>query len=185
MILGRSLELEEEVFSHKRDIPILRRMSGGGSVVHVRGNINYSLIFSLKQFPDFFPVRDSYRLILNAIRSSFIKKDIFLHSLGLSDLCLMQKGVYKKVSGNSQARKKGFLMHHGTFLYDLKEAKRIAYYLKMPLKQPEYRENRAHEDFMATVSLGLSKSQIMRLLMEAVKGLFLCQNLHFFFYKKK
>ena len=151
---------------------MLRRISGGGSVVHIPGNINYSLILSLEEFPHFFPIHESYRLILNAICSSFSQKDIVLHHVGLSDISVMQKGVYKKISGNSQARKRGFLMHHGTFLYNLKEKRKVNYYLQMPSKQPKYRKNRSHEDFMVNTSLGLSKNEIIHLIIHACKSLF-------------
>ena len=172
VILGRSLILEEEVYPHKIDIPVLRRMSGGGSVVHIPGNINYSLIFSLEEFSNFFSIQESYRLILTALCNAFFQKNIILYHMGLSDLAVVQKGRYKKISGNSQARKKGFLMHHGTFLYNLQQKSKINYYLKAPFKQPKYRKNRAHEEFMITSSLGLSKNQIIHLLIKAFKNLF-------------
>ncbi len=172
IILGKSLKFSEEIFLHKQDIPILRRMSGGGSVVHFSGNLNYSLIFSLKKFPKFFSIHDSYQLILDSLCNMFYNKGFILERNGLSDLCVMQKGTHRKISGNSQVRKKGYLMHHGTFLYQTNHRYKIAYYLKMPSKQPDYRKKRRHSDFIILTSLKISRSELIRIMSEAFQKLF-------------
>ena len=172
VVLGRSLRLEEEVFPQKSDIPVLRRMSGGGSVLHFPGNLNYSLFLSLDEFPEFFPVQASYQLILDSLCKRFVQKGFFVQRNGLSDLCVVQKGIARKISGNSQARKRGYLMHHGTFLYQPNQRQRIAYYLKMPPKQPEYREGRGHNDFMICTPLRISKYQLIRCISKAFQELF-------------
>jgi len=58
----------------------------------------------------------------------------------------------KKISGNAQARKKKYFLHHGTFLYDFDIGK-IPYYLKYPPKEPNYRKNRSHSDFLTNIPL--------------------------------
>jgi lipoate-protein ligase A len=71
----------------------------------------------------------------------------------------------KKISGNAQARKKRYFLHHGTFLYDF-DIKKISYYLKYPPKEPEYREGRSHEDFLTNIPMTEKK------LKELIAGMF-------------
>ncbi len=170
IILGQSLKISDEVFLHKRYYPVLKRLSGGGSVVHFIGNLNFSIFLSLKEYTFFYDIKNSYELILNSIIDSF-KSKIILAKKGLSDLSVLQAGQFRKISGNSQARKKGFLLHHGTFIYNSFPVANISYYLKMPSKQPTYRENRQHKDFMLKVC-PISKSQTIFFIMKAMQKLF-------------
>ena len=173
IILGRSLKKEEEIFLHKARIPVLRRISGGGSVVHFRGNLNYSLIVSLLHFKDLYPIKKSYRAVLSSISDSFSASGMQVFQRGLSDLAVMQRGELRKVSGNSQARKKNMLLHHGTFLYHTRNRNKVSYFLKNPEKQPEYRGNRDHNDFLLLCNLpDLSRSSLVRILINAFEKLF-------------
>ena len=58
----------------------------------------------------------------------------------------------KKFSGNAQARKKEYFLHHGTFLYDF-DIPKVKIYLKHPPKEPAYRKGRHHEDFLTNINL--------------------------------
>ena len=55
----------------------------------------------------------------------------------------------KKFGGNAQSISKSRFIHHTSFLYDYDKA--LMDLLKSPKKQPEYRENRTHDDFVATL----------------------------------
>ncbi len=148
VILGRSMLAEKDIFLHKiKKIPVLKRGSGGGTVMHFIGNLNYTLIVSLEKYPKLYPIRESYSLILKAICDE-LKPIILLEQKGLSDLSMQYRGEYYKISGNSQIRKKGCLLHHGTFLYHTKNINQINYYLQQPKEQPEYRKNRSHDSFI-------------------------------------
>jgi lipoate-protein ligase A len=52
-----------------------------------------------------------------------------------------------KFSGNAQRRKKEFLLFHGSFLLNF-DLGLIEKALPMPSRQPEYRANRTHADFL-------------------------------------
>src|SRR5439155_24088632 len=52
-----------------------------------------------------------------------------------------------KVSGNAQQRKRGYLLHHGTILYDF-DIGQVDRYLQMPPRQPDYRSGRGHTAFI-------------------------------------
>jgi lipoate-protein ligase A len=57
-----------------------------------------------------------------------------------------------KFSGNAQRRKKNFLLFHGTFLLNFDIAL-IDKFLRMPSKEPDYRQGRSHKDFLTNVDL--------------------------------
>jgi lipoate-protein ligase A len=65
---------------------------------------------------------------------------------GSSDLTI----AGKKISGNAQRRKLKSLLFHGTFLLHF-DPSLIEKYLQMPPKQPAYRAQRKHEDFLTNI----------------------------------
>src|SRR5207302_3720023 len=68
---------------------------------------------------------------------------------GTSDLA----AAGRKFSGNSQQRKRHFLLHHGTLLYDF-DLERVSRYLRQPARQPDYRRDRTHAAFLTNLPLG-------------------------------
>src|SRR5208282_6883332 len=71
---------------------------------------------------------------------------------GHTDLCLGNL----KFSGNSQRRRKHFLLFHGTFLlnFDLALVNEV---LRMPSKPPDYRKRRTHANFLANLNVPAEK----------------------------
>ena len=130
------------------DLPVLRRCSGGGAVMQGPGCLNYSLILRQENFPggqakaafDFVLAR--HRRALKGLTRQTVSIK------GLSDLTLGER----KFSGNAQYRKREYVLVHGTFLlyYDLFLIER---YLTMPVKQPDYRRQRNHGDFLINLQL--------------------------------
>jgi lipoate-protein ligase A len=74
------------------------------------------------------------------------KPEISVH--GHTDLAL--DGL--KFSGNSQRRKKNFLLFHGTFLLNFDLAL-VGEFLRMPSLQPDYRAGRSHKEFLTNLNL--------------------------------
>ena len=56
----------------------------------------------------------------------------------------------RKFSGSAQQRKRRHFLHHGTLLcgFDLD---RVSRYLNPPERQPDYRRNRPHEEFLTNL----------------------------------
>lgn len=129
-------------------IPILRRCSGGGTVLQGPGCLNYSLILRQDNFPsgqvqaafDFVLAR--HRRCLEGLRAGPVSVQ------GLSDLTLGGR----KFSGNAQYRRRDYVLVHGTFLLHFDLA-RIGKYLPMPAKQPDYRQRRNHCDFLVNAEV--------------------------------
>jgi lipoate-protein ligase A len=159
VILGKNLVKTSEVYGHKKLPPVIRRASGGGSVVHFHGNLNYGLIVNTKTHPQFASISCSYAAILSCVAKSLydakncnIKNGgkLIVKPGGISDLCVEDSRGSRKISGNSQARKKNWLLHHGTILYDAKNISKISQFLRHPPKEPDYRKGRPHKDFLIT-----------------------------------
>jgi lipoate-protein ligase A len=127
-------------------VPILRRASGGGTVLQGPGCLNFSLALSLEARPDLHDLGRSYCVILERTARS-LGIDGLAHE-GTSDIA--RAGM--KVSGNAQKRGRRALLHHGTVLhgFDLGLAERC---LAEPEKQPAYRARRPHREFLENIPL--------------------------------
>lgn len=148
IVLGISGKVSEEVHwdeCQAHNIPILRRASGGGTVLIGPGCLNYSLIFSFDNWPQYRDLTHSYSDILRKLSEALGSQ---CQMAGTSDLA---QGQFK-FSGNAQRRLPGAFIHHGTLLYDFDLAK-VSQFLKEPPKQPAYRRKRRHSAFIQNLSL--------------------------------
>lgn len=145
----------------QRGIPILRRCSGGGTVLQGPGCLNYSLI--LRSDGLLANITSANRFIMEknraAIEAVVYSKpetpDSKLEIAGHTDLILRSAQANQhplKFSGNAQRRKKRFLLFHGSFLLNL-DLQVITALLPQPSRQPDYRQNRSHIDFLANLHL--------------------------------
>jgi lipoate---protein ligase len=128
-------------------VPILRRTSGGRSVLLNKGCLNYSLI--LRHEGRSF--RAWYRSILGAVLDAAGVAGARCES---TDLILHDR----KFSGCAQRRRRQTLLHHGTILYDFDIAA-AEHFLAMPRHQPAYRKARSHADFLTNVDVHPDFSQ--------------------------
>lgn len=143
---GRELHLET---CRSDGVPVLRRSSGGGTVLQGPGCLNYSLILNSEKRPGMKNITLSNRTVLEKHRqalSPLVEEEIRIQ--GLSDLTLGSR----KISGNAQRRRKTFLLFHGTLLLDF-NIPLIARYLAMPSREPDYRQHRDHENFLTNLPL--------------------------------
>jgi len=149
--------------------PVFRRCSGGGTVLQGRGCLNYALILRITDDGPLCNISSANQFIMErnrqAMEGLFLKSEIgnrkseILVS-GHTDLAVGGR----KFSGNSQRRKKNFLLFHGTFLLNFNLAL-VSKFLRMPLLQPDYRAGRSHDDFL--VNLNLPADQVRAALQEA------------------
>jgi lipoate-protein ligase A len=123
-------------------VPILRRASGGGTVVIGPGCLCYSLVIAYDSAPGLADIRVSNRYVLDRVANA-LRPLVDARFEGTSDLAV--NGV--KVSGNAQQRKRRHFLHHGTLLCGF-AVERLAKYLHAPERQPEYRRARSHEEFV-------------------------------------
>ena len=90
----------------QRGIPVVRRISGGGTVYHDLGNVNYTYIVRANGTVDYDAVLSPVIAALNAIGVPARKNRIC--DIAIGDL---------KISGSAQRMIKGRLLHHGTLLF--------------------------------------------------------------------
>jgi lipoate---protein ligase len=131
-------------------VPIVRRASGGGTVLLGRGCLLYSLVLSMIDHPELADLRASYRVIGKRLMTAFA--EVGTEVDGQSDLVV----AGRKFSGNAQQRKRSHLLHHGTLLHAFDIA-RIADYVTHPPRMPEYRQGRPHADFVANVPMSVER----------------------------
>jgi lipoate-protein ligase A len=192
-----------------RQVPILRRCTGGGAVLQGPGCLNYALILNIEQWPGLRSITQTNCFIMqrhaqalaslpgraaSSSPSSPREERVgrgprrretdknapplpspLLHPMeereksrslmqpwlpggpvtveGFTDLAL--NGL--KFSGNAQRRKRRCLLFHGTFLLDL-DLSLVEKVLRPPSRQPAYRENRSHAEFLTR--LGCPASSI-------------------------
>ena len=135
-------------------IPIFRRCSGGGTVLQGRGCLNYALILEIKENSPLAGISGANKFIMERNREAIESKvqspksKVQISISGHTDLTLNGK----KISGNSQRRKKNFLLFHGTLLLDFDLAL-VGELLRMPSQEPDYRESRTHSEFLTNLNL--------------------------------
>ena len=87
-------------------IPVVRRMTGGGTVYHDLGNVNYTYIVRTDGGWNYDDVLAPVIAALNAIGVPARKNRVC--DIAIGDL---------KISGSAQRIVKGRLLHHGTLLF--------------------------------------------------------------------
>jgi lipoate-protein ligase A len=166
VVLGAGCRLAEDVDEaacQADGVPILRRASGGGTVLLGPGCLCYALVLAYDRSPALCEIRSSYAYIFDRIQAKFADVIPNGEHAGISDLTL----AGRKFSGNSQQRKQAFLLHHGTLLYNF-DLSRVGRYLRMPSRQPDYRQSREHAAFLINLSLDANElKQRLRMAWEA------------------
>ncbi len=143
---GNKAEKEIELSACRREgIPVLRRSSGGGAVLQGPGVLNYALVLGIHNAWPVESISAANRFIMERHRAALealLNAGQKITVQGHTDLTLGDK----KFSGNAQRRKREFLLFHGTVLhkFDLSKMR----YLRMPSRQPDYRQGRGHEEFV-------------------------------------
>lgn len=162
VVLGYSNDpsLEADLDECRREnLPVLRRLSGGGAVLQGPGCLNFSLVHPSEG--DFAGIASANRFVLERHRAALtplLGQDV--RALGTSDLALGER----KFSGNSQRRLRHSVLFHGTFLLGMDLA-RMGCVLRHPSKEPSYRLGRGHGDFV--VNLGLDETMVREALRKA------------------
>ena len=140
-------------FCAQNNIPILRRCSGGGTVLQGIGCLNYALIFRIESAPQFAQLDTTNAFIMARVLAALQPLcQAKLSVEGITDLAISQNGIARKFSGNAQRRRRHALLFHGTLLLDF-DLELLSRALKAPPKQPKYRENRAHTNFVTNISI--------------------------------
>ncbi len=145
VVVGRHQNVIEEVNlkkAYENNIPVYRRISGGGTVVHDRGNLNFSFLarHTLKDFNNY---RKFLTPVVELLRESGIPVEINQRNN------LIVNGM--KISGNAQFSSRGNMISHGTLLYDA-DLERIRKLLRLnPAIRVQSRSSKSVPDVITNV----------------------------------
>lgn len=144
-------------------VPVLRRCSGGGTVLQGPGCLNYAILLAVPEFGPLSTIAGANSWIMNRQRDALARatgEPVTVE--GHTDLAI--HGV--KFSGNAQRRKRHYLLFHGTVLYGM-DLSLVGRYLRFPSAQPDYRSGRSHLDFVRNIS---ATPEAVRLSISSVWG---------------
>ena len=156
VVVGRSCKVSEEVnvdFCKNNNIEIYRRPSGGGTVLIGPGCLMYSVVKSYQDDPELRMIDRAHHFVLTKIAAGISNFFPQVEICGLSDLSIDSK----KFSGNALRCKRDHFLYHGTLLYDF-DLDLIARTLQMPPREPDYRQQRLHKDFV--MNLGVDRDEL-------------------------
>jgi lipoate-protein ligase A len=148
-------------------VDVLKRCTGGGTVLQTGGVLNYSLVMPAS---DHLNLKAGFRQGTDVVCAILAAFGVVAVPEGTSDVAVGER----KISGNAQARRWKSLLVHGTLLvdFDFDLAETV---LLHPLREPEYRRGRSHRDFLVTLrALGIQtdRSVIETVAVEAAQKIF-------------
>jgi lipoate-protein ligase A len=153
VVAGYSNAVDREInlqACENRQIPVFRRISGGGSVVQSPGCLNFSVIFPIASDPHFGTAGGTSREIvgrtMEGLRTLLPGKSLAFGGDG--DLTVEGR----KVLGSAQKRLVRCFLFHASLLLDL-DIGLVADLLPLPSKEPSYREGRDHGKFLTNLNL--------------------------------
>ncbi len=96
-------------FVRENQIPVARRLSGGGTVFHDPGNVNFTFIRNVANISEV-----NFKVFTVPVVEALKKLGVEAYTTGRNDLLIDGK----KISGNAEHVHKNRVLHHGTLLFD-------------------------------------------------------------------
>lgn len=163
VVLGLSNHVAHEVAvaaCAQRGIPILRRVSGGGTVLQGPGCLSYSLTLQIPETGPLATITGANRAIMETNRVAL--ENLLGQPVKVRGHTDLETGG-RKFSGNAQRRGRRALLFHGTLLYaaDLSLIDRV---LRHPSREPAWREHRGHDQFIGNIAV--TRDQLIAALRE-------------------
>ncbi len=152
VVLGASCKLLENLQIERcvaDGVSVGRRSSGGGTVLIGPGALNFTVVLPVDFDPALKAVDTAQAFVLGRVAEELAKSVEGVVLRGSGDLT---RGG-RKFSGSAQRRLRQSVMIHATILRDF-PLDRIGELLRMPPRQPAYREGRPHSDFLTNLGIG-------------------------------
>jgi lipoate-protein ligase A len=166
VVVGRAVDVDSEVdIAHcaRLEVPIVRRPSGGRSVVIGPGTVQYTFALPYGLSAELAGISSSKRfcnrLLLEALADPRIAED------DSGDLLVDDR----KVGGLAIKRGREAMLLHGTLLVAA-DIDALASLLRHPLREPAYRRGRAHAEFLANLG-ALDRDSLERRVTASLAGL--------------
>lgn len=150
-ISGKAEELINFDQTAKLSIPIIRRFTGGGTVVVDRNTCFVTMICNtsstgIEPFPE-----KVHQWSASMYQHVFFELDFALRE---NDYVFGER----KFGGNAQYMQRGRWLHHSTFLWDYDSE--LMNCLCMPKKTPQYRQERHHEAFLSKMCAHMPSKEL-------------------------
>ncbi|XP_051131521.1 uncharacterized protein LOC127251726 [Andrographis paniculata] len=168
-ISGKPKELIHIDSVIRDDVPVIRRFTGGGTVIVDQATIFVTFICNKGAVPDL----QSYPKPIMSW-SSLIYEKVFQ---GIGDFRLHENDYIlgnRKFGGNAQSIIKNRWVHHTSFLWDYQKSNMG--YLKMPKRAPKYRQERDHLEFICRMKDYISRSNFIDRTIDAVGNHFVLKS---------
>lgn len=139
-------------YAYEKNIPVIRRITGGGTVYHdSKGEITYSIVSDIRG--KLVDVQESYRIICNGIVYALRKLGLEAVFKPVNDILLNGR----KVSGSAQTRRRKTLLQHGTLMVstDLEELARL---IRAPKEKLASHRVHSIRERVTTVSIELGRT---------------------------
>ncbi len=157
VVLGRSsvAEVEVDLEACRADrVPVLRRSSGGGTIVAGPGCLMYALVFNFRDHQQLQAIDQAHRFVLGQLSQMLSTNDTPVAPHGTSDLAIRPTatGPWQKFSGNAMRMKRNHILYHGTLLYNF-DLECLPRWLAIPTRTPDYRDERQHAEFVTNLDV--------------------------------
>lgn len=149
VIVGRSSKVSVEVFTDEaaaKHISIMRRPSGGATVVIGAGCLLYSLLIDMNARPALRMLDAMHQFVMDRMVAAMHRFNASVRYDGTCDLVIDDR----KFSGNSLKVGRNWTLYHGTILLGM-DLSLINQLLRHPPREPEYRRGRLHSDFVTNL----------------------------------
>ena len=148
IVLGRSNNLTDSLFIeniNNNKIPVYKRPSGGETVLLTPKTLIVSIVMNQSGFNG---GKIYFKMINNKIIDSLNSLGINnLHNRGISDIAINDV----KILGSALYQNKDVVFYHAV-LNVSESIGLIEKYIKHPNREPDYRKNRSHQDFVTSLA---------------------------------
>ncbi|WDQ18761.1 lipoate--protein ligase family protein [Rhodopirellula sp. P2] len=155
VVLGRSSKINEEVnraWCEERQIEVLRRCTGGASVVGGPGCWMYSVVLRLLDETSIRKIDVAHDHVMQRVLAAVQCQLPAAERKGICDLTFENR----KFSGNSLRVARHHLLYHGTILIG-SDLDLIESCLDFAPRQPEYRQQRRHREFVGNIEIDVTR----------------------------
>ena len=166
VVLGRSSKATREAQLEacaRGGVPVLRRCSGGSTILAGAGCLMYSVVLSIDTKPQLAMIDSAHQFVMDRLLATVKACGLDATREGICDLVHNDK----KFSGNALRIKKHAVLYHGTLLYSL-DIQLLEKLLGKPDREPEYRQGRPHSDFVTNIPV--SRGALVRELRETFQA---------------
>lgn len=129
-------------YVRENNIKVARRLSGGGTVFHDPGNLNFTFIRNVERLEEV-----NFRVFTQPIVAVLQELGLAAYTTGRNDLLIDGK----KISGNAEHVYKKRVLHHGTLLFD-SHMEKLKNALKVDLSRFEDKAVQSNRSEVANIS---------------------------------